>query len=63
MKKGSKRTKHEHKGMRHKQIRSSCKHCKEPAHSDSHRFHGIGSFCMSHKNMKNPVVRKTCSRK
>lgn len=42
-------------GSPHRKIRRSCKHCPRSRHNrvpgtgNAHRFHGIGSFCRTHK--------------
>lgn len=48
----------------HKKIRSSCKHCPKPGHDhvpgtgNSHRFHGKGAFCATHRTTK--IGRQYC---
>ena len=69
MAKAKKPRKHGSNAKPHKKLRRKCKHCEEKGHGyiagigDTHRFHGVGSFCRTHFSLKNPAVVKTCHRK
>lgn len=45
-------------GSPHRRVRRSCKHCRKRGHNhvpgtgNSHRFHGLGSFCATHSTTK-----------
>jgi hypothetical protein len=52
-------------GRPHKKLRKNCKSCTRKGHDhtkngDMCRFHGENAFCRTHKNRKNPIVRKYC---
>lgn len=49
----------------HKAIRPPCRRCRQKNHhitkdGNTHRFHGIGSFCRTHHNKGR--ARKYCTR-